>query len=460
MLIEHQPNYDRLKDIFLHSPEELLFRHIREPWHDDKADLRELLIATTAMLVAHDTQTDKGTKFSECMDAIRTLFVDLEQSGSVVIFEVPYPNPNQTTMAKAPPEDVSSEVPDPNRMAMIIAPPEDVPAVEKVIRMFEGNNTNEPIEINNTIIHFHIDTFPISPNPKALATTIASFDPTTELLYGNGTSDVKGHASLASMLSRLCQMNEIKSPVFVITSDEEKGGNLGGLQLLRSMKSRKMIIDWEPCDPGTYSDGILPSIPVGLLALSELSYPMLQTLQHLLLNSFTKNDCDPTVSVRDDQVLLNLSTHHLFYPGSPHTPEKLAHALLEIAYNAGIPFNEENCTYWLSDPCSSTISSKKRKLISGALRKHFPCQPSKQTLSHRSSSKGGHFVWWDRQTTYTGDISTLAFCAHPNCYDVIALGADESGSGRHTKNEAVNVNQLDSLLYTTFDIHKGLILNC
>lgn len=443
MLTEHQPNYDRLEDIFLHSPEELLFRHIREPWHDDKAVLRELMTATTAMLVAHDTQTDKGTEFVECMAAIRTLFADLEQSGSVVIFEVPYP--------------------DPNRMAMIIAPPEDVPAVEEVIRMFEGNNTNEPIEINNTIIHFHIDTFPISPNPKALATTIASFDPTTELLYGNGTSDVKGHASLASMLSRLCQMNEIKSPVFVITSDEETGGNLGGLQLLRSMKSRKMIIDWEPIanNPGTHAKEIIPSINIGLFLLDEPSHTVLNKLQKSLENFFTKEHCYPKVSIQDRQVLLNISTHHLLPPNGSHSENQLVDELLRIAYNAGLNFDQgKGYTYWQLGHRTSTISDAKSKIIVSALQKHFPWEPTSPSITNLSTSKVGWKGRWDRTAKLVGFIDTLAFLAFPESTNIAILGTNESGSGRHTENEAVNVNQLASLLYTTFDIHRGLILNC
>jgi hypothetical protein len=362
------------------------------------------------------------------------MFSDLERNCDVVCLEVHYP--------------------DSDRTALIIAPPEDVYAIQAAINNFYAGDVDSPIPVDNMIVHFHIDTVAVYEEPNSLATLETYVDPKTGLIYGRGPGDMKGTAALASLLARLSVDRGVKPPVFIITADEEIHGELGGLQLLRSMKSTRLTIDWEPIasHPGTYVDAILPGLTVGVSVLDPVYLADLIKLQTKLNEQFTKSMCLPHVTLSDNKVLLSINTHHL-----KDTDNKLMSHLLAIAHWAGfIPSGEVTCYTSSSKGNLAQISPAKKKIITESLRKNFPWQPSKRTVSHLSSSEVDMLARLNRHAVYSGNIDTLVFKANPNGTDVVDIGTDESGGGRHSATEAVQVDQLISLLYTTLQIHTEL----
>lgn len=432
MLREHQPNYKKLEHITPQPLEHLLRRLVRSDWHDDLEVQKKLIMDITAMLVAHDTQATTGTEFRSCIHSITHLFADLEQNGDVHCRVVQYPESDRT--------------------ALIIAPSEDCPAIEEVINSFEsGSAEQESVPIENTVIHFHIDTVPIARGKHALATLDTFFDPRTGLMYGRGPNDMKGQASLASPLARLAIKAGKKPPVFVITTDEETHGKEGGLKLLQKLKSTWLTIDWEPVagHAGSYVDGILPGLCIGLPAIDHTTLADLVRVQSMLEQQFTKGMCLPMASSSQGEVLLGLSTHNL-----DHEPDELIDELLAVArWGKIVPAGYFRYSVGQSRKTQCELDPVKKKIVVESLRQHFPWQPSRRTVSHVSSSDAGYFGRLHRHAMYYGNIDTLTFMAYRNLPNVIDIGIDEAGGGRHSETEAAQLDQLVSLLHSTLAIH-------
>jgi hypothetical protein len=158
------------------------------------------------------------------------------------------------------------------------------------------------------------------------------------------------------------------------------------------------------------------------------------------------------VSSSQNEVVLGLSTHNL-----DHEPDQLIDELLAIArWGKIVPAGYFRYSAGQSKKTLSDLDSEKKRIIVESLRQHFPWQPSPRTVSHVSSSDSGYFGRIHRHATYYGNIDTLAFMAYRNLPNVIDLGIDEAGGGRHSDTEAAQLNQLVSLLHTTLAVHLKL----